>query len=93
MTKTIKYYNKNASDFIMSTQEVEFHEIQIKFAKNLSKGSRILDFGCGSGRDTKYFLSQGYQVDAIDASEENCRIASAYTGISVCHMLFQEMSV
>ncbi len=93
MTKTIKYYNKNASDFIMSTQEVEFHEIQIKFAKNLSKGSRILDFGCGSGRDTKYFLSQGYQVDAIDGSEEICRLASAYTGISVCHMLFQELSV
>lgn len=92
MTKTIKYYNKNASDFIMSTQEVEFHEIQIKFAGKLSKGSRILDFGCGSGRDTKYFLSQGYQVDAIDGSEEICRLASAYTGIPVRHMLFQELS-
>lgn len=60
MTKTIKYYNKNVFNFIASTQRVEFHEIQMKFAERLSKGSLILDFGCGSGRDTKYFLSQGY---------------------------------
>ncbi len=92
MTKTIKYYNKNASDFIASTQEVKFHEIQGKFAGKLSKDSLILDFGCGSGRDTKYFLSQGYQVDAMDGSEEMCRHASAYTGIPVRHMLFQELS-
>ncbi len=29
---------------------------------------RILDAGCGSGRDTKAFLERGYQVTAIDAS-------------------------
>ncbi len=92
MTKTISYYNKNAFDFIISTQEVEFCEIQMRFTGILSKGSRILDFGCGSGRDTKYFLSQGYQVDALDGSEEMCRLASAYTKIPVCHMLFQELS-
>ena len=33
----------------------------------------ILDFGCGSGRDTKYFLEKGYQVAAIDGSAELCR--------------------
>lgn len=92
ITKTIEYYNYNASDFIVSTQRVEFHKIQVKFVEKLSKGCCILDFGCGSGRDTKYFLSQGYQVDAIDGSEEMCRFASEYTGISVKHMLFQELS-
>ena len=51
----------------------------------------ILDFGCGAGRDTKYFLSRGYQVDAIDGSEQLCRIASEYTGIKVRQMLFQEL--
>lgn len=92
MTKTISYYNKNALNFIKSTQEVEFHEIQTKFVKKLSKGCAILDFGCGSGRDTKYFLSQGYQVDAADGSEEMCRLAGEYTGVPVRHMLFQELS-
>lgn len=36
----------------------------------VKKGSNILDLGCGSGRDTKYFLEQGYDVEAIDGSAE-----------------------
>ena len=53
--------------------------------------SYILDFGCGSGRDTKYFLEHGYWVDAVDGSVELCRIASEFTGIEVRQMLFQEL--
>ena len=54
--------------------------------------SYILDFGCGSGRDTRYFLSQGYLVDAVDGSKEICKLASAYTGIQIQQMLFQELA-
>lgn len=92
MTKTIEYYNKNALEFVASTQAVGFHEIQMKFAAKLHRGCNILDFGCGSGRDTKYFLSQGYQVDALDGSEEMCRLAGEYTGIMVRQMFFQDLS-
>lgn len=56
------------------------------------QGGSILDFGCGSGRDAKYFLGQGFQVDAIDGSEELCKLASEYTGIPVKQMLFQELN-
>ena len=45
-----------------------------------------------SGRDTKYFLEQGYQVEAIDGSEELCKVASAYTGITVKKLLFIDLS-
>lgn len=93
MTKTIRYYNKNAVNFITSTQGVKFHEIQMRFTGKLFRGAFILDFGCGSGRDTKCFLSKGYRVDAIDGSEEMCRLAGEYTGIMVRRMLFQELSV
>ena len=50
-----------------------------------------MDYGCGSGRDTKYFLNQGYKVTAIDGSQELCKLASEYTGIPVKHMLFQDL--
>lgn len=53
----------------------------------------ILDFGCGSGRDTKAFLEQGFQVDALDGSAELCKLASQYTGIPVQQMLFQDFRV
>lgn len=88
---TIQYYDKNAKDFIDNTITVDFTATQTRFSSKLKKGSHILDFGCGSGRDTKYFLSQGYQVTAIDGSAELCKLASEYTGIPVKHMMFQEL--
>lgn len=65
--------------------------MQDKFLEKLNPDAYILDFGCGAGRDTKYFLSRGYQVDAVDGSEQLCRIASEYTEIKVRQMLFQEL--
>ena len=70
---------------------VDFTVVQERFAKMLPTGSRILDFGCGSGRDTKYFLEKGYRVEATDGSSELCKLASDFTGIEVKEMLFQEL--
>lgn len=88
---TIKYYNSYAQRFVMDTQTVSFEKPQRKFAKKIIPTAHILDFGCGSGRDTKYFLAHGYTVEAIDGSEEMCKLASEYTGIPVKHMLFQQL--
>ena len=90
--KTLDYYNKNAPQFISSTVTVDFTQTQDHFLKLLPPYSLILDFGCGSGRDTKYFLSKGYRVDAIDGSEKLVEAASNYTGIEVRRMLFQELN-
>ena len=89
---TIEYYNKNAKNFNDNTFEVDFAKVQEWFCKYLKAGSLILDFGCGSGRDTKYFLERGYKVDAIDGSKELCEIASANTGIVVKNQVFHELN-
>ena len=89
---TIDYYNQNAKQFAASTANVEFHHMQNRFLGKLHMGAYILDFGCGSGRDTKYFLEQGYRVDAVDGSEELCQLARELTGTEVKHMYFQELS-
>ena len=89
--KTLDFYNKNAETFVSGTVSVDFKETQDKFLNRLKPGDSILDFGCGSGRDTKYFLKSGFQVDAIDGSSELCKIASDYTGLEVKQMLFQEL--
>ncbi|MCI5826882.1 MAG: class I SAM-dependent methyltransferase, partial [Lachnospiraceae bacterium] len=91
--KTLDYYNQNADTFFAGTVSVDFKQTQNKFLDFLNEEAHILDFGCGSGRDTKYFLEAGMKVDAIDGSEEMCRIASDYTGIEVQQMLFQELDV
>ena len=93
LNKTIDYYNTNAKKFVEGTLNVDFKSTQDKFIAKLPKAGYILDFGCGSGRDTKYFLAKNFKVDAIDGSIELCKIASEYTNIKVCHMYFDELTI
>ena len=88
---TLDYYNSKAKDFVTDTVAVAFTEMQDTFLEYIPKGGRILDFGCGSGRDTKYFISKGYYVDATDGSEELCINASEYTAIKKKQKLFEEL--
>lgn len=60
--KTLDYYNKNAESFMSGTVSVDFKQTQDKFLNHLNPGASILDFGCGSGRDTKYFLESGVKM-------------------------------
>ena len=98
MDRTIGYYNLHAEESANSTQDVDFHLIQERFLTALyeafpdvpRKDCRILDFGCGSGRDSKFFLKQGYTVSAVDGSEELCRYATAYAGIPVQNLRFED---
>ena len=89
--KTLAYYNEKTVEFVFETQTVDFHDTQDLFLSFLPQESSILDFGCGSGRDTRYFLEKGYHVVATDGSEELCKVASAYTGVQVRKLLFQEL--
>lgn len=92
MNLTIDYYNKNARAFTNNTRDVDFHIMQDKFLEYLPVSGKILDLGCGCGRDTKYFMDKGYDVNAMDGSEELCRMASEYTGIEVSHRMFHELT-
>lgn len=96
--KTINYYNTNASMFTSDTISADMSDAQLRFLSAIQtehpgtalKDLTILDFGCGTGRDTKYFLDRGYTVAAIDGSKELAQKASDYTGIHVKTMLFQD---
>ena len=89
---TLDYYNYYADEFYKNTVNFEFVTTQEHFLAKLKNGSNILDFGCGSGRDTRFFLEQGYSVEAVDGSKELCKLACKYTGIEVKNMLFEELS-
>jgi len=88
----LDYYQKNANVFVEGTLSADMHDAQKRFLNMLKPQAYILDFGCGSGRDAKAFLSRGYRVDAIDGSPELCRIASELIGNPVKQMLFDELS-
>ncbi len=89
--KTLEYYNVNAESFVNGTLSVDFEATQRRFLQYIPAGGTILDFGCGSGRDAKYFFDKGYKVDAVDGSEKLCRLATQNIGIQVRKMLFMEL--
>lgn len=88
---TLEYYNKNAKIYCEQTIFGNLQENYDKFLKYLSQGAYILDFGCGSGRDSKYFIENGYKVKAIDGSKEMCKLASKYINQEVSCMKFEEL--
>ncbi len=88
---TIDYYNTNVNAFFDTTINADVSELRQKFLEYIPASGCILDFGCGSGRDTKAFLDSGYKVDAIDGSKELCEKASAYTGIDVENKYFEDL--
>ncbi len=87
---TIEYYNNWANRFFESTVSVDFSKIQEQFLKYVKPGGRILDLGCGSGRDSHAFLEQGYEVVAVDGSRELAKIAGAYIAQKVIVADFRE---
>ena len=89
--ETLEFYDQIVNDFISGTFSADMSEERRWFTACLPEGALILDLGCGSGRDTKAFLDAGYRVEAVDGSEEMCKAASAYTGIPVKRMLFEEL--
>ena len=87
---TLKYYSKKAEEFANDTQDVKFTELQEEFLKHLNPDAKILDLGCGSGRDSKYFIDKGYSVVALDGCKELCEIATHHIGQNVIHSTFED---
>ncbi|UYM57729.1 class I SAM-dependent methyltransferase [Leclercia adecarboxylata] len=88
---TLKYYQDNAQTFFDGTVNVDMSSLYETFTKHLAPGARVLDAGCGSGRDAKAFLKMGYQVEAFDASSAMVDLAREHTGLPVQLMTFADV--
>ena len=87
---TIEYYNQHADEYVESTLHADMSDARNKFLSYIPKGGTILDFGCGSGRDSKAFLDAGYKVVALDGSKELCKRAEELIGQPVLCFMFQD---
>ena len=91
MDKTLDYYDRIAEEFAADTRDADVGELHALFLSHLPAGGRILDLGCGSGRDSRLFLDKGYEVVAVDGSREFCKIASSLIGQEVLCRTFEEL--
>ena len=88
---TMTYYQRNAQTFFDATVSVDMSSLYAPFLNLVVPGGRVLDAGCGSGRDAKAFGTLGYQVEAFDASAEMAELAAAYTGLPVRQKTFSAL--
>lgn len=79
----MNYYDENAKVFIEMSQKVDMSAIYDEFIPLIKTNGHILDIGCGSGRDAKYFIDKGYNVSALEPSKELARFTQKNTGINV----------
>lgn len=86
------YYQLHAQRFFSETVDVDMSELYRPFVAHLKPGARILDAGCGSGRDAKAFSEMGYAVEAFDASVELVELARQHTGLPVKQMRFEDVT-
>lgn len=92
MSETKKYYQDHAKDFFDSMVNADMSAHYERFLRYVPEHGKILDLGCGSGRDTKAFIQRGYSVEAIDGSSEMCRLAGEHCGIQVRCMDFNDLN-
>ena len=77
---TLDYYQRNAKNFFSQTINVDMQNVYQPFLEylpktQLSNQQKILDVGCGSGRDSVFFANQGFEVVAIDGSKSLIELA------------------
>jgi len=91
MDKTLEYYNQAAQDYTADTINADVSELYAFFLKHLPANAYIMDLGCGPGRDSKYFLDNGYRVLSVDGSQEFCKLAAQLTGQDVLCQIFENI--
>ncbi len=92
MYQTVSYYDEHAKEYCVATADADMSFCRDKFMTCLPIGSHILDAGCGSGRDSKVFMDNGFIVTAMDASEKMCTEAEKLLGQNVLQLSFEEMN-
>jgi SAM-dependent methyltransferase len=83
LSMTIDFYNQHSDAFYSDTVNVNMTALYNEFIPLIPLTGHILDAGCGSGRDSAYFIQQGFKVTAFDASEALVKKATLYTGLEV----------
>jgi 2-polyprenyl-3-methyl-5-hydroxy-6-metoxy-1,4-benzoquinol methylase len=90
-SSTIRYYDEHAEKFISNTVGLDLSDLYKPFLDRVPKGGRILDAGCGSGRDSKAFMELGFEVVSIDLSDKMVEATSELTGQQALKMSFHEI--
>jgi SAM-dependent methyltransferase len=87
---TLEHYNKNAADFWEGTRDHDVTQNVETFLRH-TRGTaplRILDFGCGPGRDLMVFCALGHEPIGLEGSPQLASMAREHSGCEVWEQNF-----
>lgn len=77
------YYKENANEFIQNTLDIDMSDFYAQFEAYLVPGAKVLDIGCGAGRDLKHFKESSYDASGIEPCVELANFAQNYSNCEV----------
>ncbi|MDA0823476.1 MAG: class I SAM-dependent methyltransferase [Proteobacteria bacterium] len=85
--RTIEHYDCHAQSFKNGTLDHDVSQNIAALLDNITAPApyKILDVGCGPGRDLKTFVSAGHTAIGLDGSARFVEMARAYSGCEVWH--------
>lgn len=89
--ETLRFYAENAETYADHRTEPTGEELTA-FLAALPQGARILELGCGNGRDAAYMLSLGFDVDATDGTPALAASAARRLGRPIAVLRFEDLA-
>ena len=96
MNSTIGHYSSSPEAFWEGTRDHDVSQNLSALCRHLPMAHekrRVLDFGCGPGRDLKQLTELGHVAIGLDGCPEFCEMARTYSGCEVLHQNFIELDL
>ena len=92
---TLSHYNRHADSFWEGTRDHDVSQNRDALIQHLRGNPpfRILDFGCGPGRDLKVFQELGHEAIGLEGAERFVEIARQYSGCEVWQQDFLRLQL
>jgi SAM-dependent methyltransferase len=92
---TLAHYNHHAESFWQGTRDHDVNQNRNALLNSLLGRApfRILDFGCGPGRDLKVFRDSGHEAIGLDGAERFVELARSYSGCEVWYQDFLQLDL